>query len=278
MEKKNSQDLAGVEFQFKFESHGASFLVSSNDESYLGKIRSELPALLPASLNFNDALETRHHFQIKVNGDYNFELYKDGEFITYGEVEKTFFDYSMGRLRLWVAEFSEENVFIHAGVVGWKEKAIIIPGNSFQGKTTLTAALVKKGALYFSDEYAVLDENSMVYPFPKTLSLRGVIDPYSQLETPIEEIGGRVAAEPLRPGLVLITEFEEGAPWLPEILSAGNGIMAILPHTITINHKPRLSLEVLKKLTTDALIVKSKRGEADEFAEQFLDFCENIWR
>src|SRR4051794_32268330 len=36
-----------------------------------------------------------------------------------------------------VAEYNQTRVFVHAGVVGWKGRAILVPGRSFAGKTTL---------------------------------------------------------------------------------------------------------------------------------------------
>lgn len=51
------------------------------------------------------------------------------------------------QLRVAFAEFSTRKLFIHAGVVGWRGRAIVIPGRSLAGKTTLTAALVRAGAI-----------------------------------------------------------------------------------------------------------------------------------
>src|SRR6266550_220612 len=59
-------------------------------------------------------------------------------------------------VHLHVAEMARHRVFVHAGVVGWKGKAIVIPGRSFSGKSTMVSELVKAGATYYSDEYAVL--------------------------------------------------------------------------------------------------------------------------
>ena len=56
-----------------------------------------------------------------------------------------------------VAVLSPQRVFIHAGVVGWSVHAIVMPGRTFTGESTLVEALVRRGAEYFSDEYAVLD-------------------------------------------------------------------------------------------------------------------------
>ncbi|MFQ5933600.1 MAG: hypothetical protein ACE5KI_03035, partial [Dehalococcoidia bacterium] len=39
------------------------------------------------------------------------------------------------KLQLGIAEESPRRVFVHAGVVGWGGKAIIIPGHSYAGKS-----------------------------------------------------------------------------------------------------------------------------------------------
>src|SRR5258706_3289708 len=60
-------------------------------------------------------------------------------------------------LQLYLAERARRRIFVHAGVVGWQGRAVLIPGHSMSGKSTLVAALVRAGASYYSDEYAVLD-------------------------------------------------------------------------------------------------------------------------
>jgi hypothetical protein len=64
-----------------------------------------------------------------------------------------------------IALHAPEHVFVQAGVVGVGERAMVLPGKSFAGKTTLVAALVRAGAEYWSDEYAVLDANGDVHPY-----------------------------------------------------------------------------------------------------------------
>ena len=64
-------------------------------------------------------------------------------------------------------------MFVHAGVVAVDGRALLLPGGSFTGKTTLVAALLRAGAQYGSDEYAVLDEAGLVLPaYPRPLSIR----------------------------------------------------------------------------------------------------------
>ena len=166
-------------------------------------------------------------------------------------------------------------MFLHAGVVARNGRAIIIPASSFSGKTTLVAELIKKGALYYSDEYAVLDENGFVHPFPKMLLVRGIINEFTQVDCTIESFGGEVGVKPIPIGLVLITKYEKTSNPNIEMLSRGQGIMEMLKHTIPIRYKPEFALEVLNRAVDRAIIAKTKRGEAEFFAGFLLEFFES---
>jgi len=62
---------------------------------------------------------------------------------------------------------------IHAAVLYNGEKCILLPGGPGNGKTTLTAALACSGLQYFSDEIALLEEESMqVRPVPISLTVK----------------------------------------------------------------------------------------------------------
>src|SRR6266850_116074 len=102
-------------------------------------------------------------------------------------------------LRLFVAELAKHRVFVHAGVVGWKGKAIVIPGRSYSGKSTLVSELVKAGATYYSDEYAVFDLRGRVYPFPKALEMREHGDT-RQTKVNVSDLGGQAGTKPLPVG------------------------------------------------------------------------------
>jgi hypothetical protein len=274
MYKREVSDYLKEEYQFKFESYGVKIGVKSNSRRFLKKIENHLKNIVPTGLVIDNTLEAEHDFLINVEKSGLYELYKDGEKLTYGDSEENFFNFSSSKLRLTIAEYADSRVFIHAGVVGWKGKAIVLPARSFQGKTTLVAELIKRGAIYYSDEYAVLNEEGLVHPFPKTLSLRGIIDKYKQVEKTPESFGGKVGTEPIPVGMVLLTEYEAGAVWEPKIISAGNGIMEILAHTIPIRYKPQFTLQVLNKMANRAIIAKSKRSEAKDLVEMLLKFYE----
>ena len=71
-----------------------------------------------------------------------------------------------------VALHARDFLFVHAGVVQWKGQAVVVPGRTETGNSSLVMALVNAGGQYFSDEYAVLDREGLVHAYPKPLSER----------------------------------------------------------------------------------------------------------
>jgi hypothetical protein len=172
-------------------------------------------------------------------------------------------------LHLYVAEQARRRVFVHAGVVGWRGKAIVIPGRTMTGKTTLVSALVKAGATFYSDEYAVIDERGRVHPYPRPLSIRrnGV---ESTEKIPPEALGGAIGVRPLPVGLVVTTGYRSGARWRPRQLLPGRAVMALLAHTVSARKDPERALTTLRRVVDGALVLKGARGEATETAKNIL--------
>lgn len=64
------------------------------------------------------------------------------------------------------------DVHVHAAVASLDGRAVILPGRSGAGKTTLVAALALAGWVYLSDEVAALDlHHAVVRPYPRPLAL-----------------------------------------------------------------------------------------------------------
>jgi hypothetical protein len=172
-------------------------------------------------------------------------------------------------LQLYVAENARRGLFVHAGVVGWRGSAIIIPGASFTGKSTLVAALVRAGATYYSDEYAILDRRGLVHPYPKQLLIRtGGPAPPGRFWP--EALGGGSGVEPLPVASVIVTRYRSGAQWRPRALSLGRGVIALLGHTVSARRQPHLTLTTLSRALSQAAVQKGVRGEAEEMAETLL--------
>jgi hypothetical protein len=161
---------------------------------------------------------------------------------------------------LLTAERAQGYLFVHAGVVGWNGEAILVPGRSMSGKTTLVRALVEAGAIYYSDEFAVLDPSGRVHPYPIPLSIRERAG--SSRKVPIESLDGRVGREPLPVGVVLVTRYTAGAAWRPRALSQGRALLALMDNTVAARRDPAFAMTVLTRAVSGSRAVESRRGEA----------------
>ncbi len=76
---------------------------------------------------------------------------------------------------VWMTTVNGHHYFldIHAGVISDGSRCIVLPAPAGSGKSTLTAALVKAGYQYFSDEVALLEEGSFrVFPLPLAIGVK----------------------------------------------------------------------------------------------------------
>ena len=261
------------------ESYGVRIRFSVNNRSALEAVEGILPVALPGDcFRFIEKTEVGHHFELildPADEDKGCNFYRNGRQVPNDHSRLDVLRGFESQIRLTVAEHAVERVFVHAGAVVWKGRAIIIPGNSFTGKTTLTAALVRKGAEYLSDEYAVFDEAGDVHPFLKTLSVRGVVDEFTQTEIPVEDFGGRRAHGKFPIGMVLITEFQAAAEWRPLRLTPGLGVLEMLPNVVPVRYDPEFTLKVLNRVAKRAIITKTFRDDAAKCAESVLDYFES---
>jgi len=173
------------------------------------------------------------------------------------------------RLRFDVACTSSEHLFVHAGVVGLDGRALVIPGSSGTGKSHLVAALVAAGALYYSDEFALIDSQGRVHPYAQKLSLAKTHGRPKRRTSPVE-LGGRVGIEPLPVGLILVTRYRPGAQYRPAALSPAQTVLELLAHVVRAREAPREALERLQRVALCARALTSERGDAGRLADEIL--------
>ncbi|HZG67104.1 MAG TPA: hypothetical protein VEZ12_10195, partial [Herpetosiphonaceae bacterium] len=87
---------------------------------------------------------------------------------------------------------------IHAGAVSYQGGALIVAGQSGQGKTTLVLGLLRRGLRLLSDEFAVVEPATQrILPYHRSLHIRpGTLRLSSELrfleESPRHELGGGI--------------------------------------------------------------------------------------
>jgi hypothetical protein len=169
-------------------------------------------------------------------------------------------------MQAFVADSARTRVFVHAAVVEWCGRAIVMPGRSFAGKSTLAAAFLRAGGTYYSDEYAVFDEQGRVHPYPRPIALRETAFG-RPVKHPVEAFGARIGTAPLPVGVVLVTRYEEGGRWQPRPLPPGQGALALLAHAVAARRHPARVLAALGNAAAGATTIEGVRGEAAEMVE-----------
>lgn len=266
-------DRLGWTAGISFVSHGARIGVRVNDPAALDEVRERLPP--GARISASPAVDDLYSLFIARCGGrskvrrYDL-LYQQWSLLARSLERQDLLDVLESTLHFNVAVRARRRLFVHAGVVGWRGRAIVVAGHSMSGKTELVHALVRAGADYYSDEYAVLDARGRVHPYAKPLSLREE-GRERRRRCRVESFGGRCGNGPLPVGLVALAEYREGARWRPRALSPGEAVLALLGHTLLARVRPELALRTLQKAVPDAVTLRGKRGEAEATARALLD-------
>ncbi len=255
-----------------FTAYGVRVGLRVNDAAILNDLVARLPpGAKPSSVQRVDHLYSLSGFPTNSNGRvrrFNLGYWNLLRFSRSRNFDDLLDEFE-SHVQLTIAEYAARRVFVHAGVVGWNGRAIVIPGTSFSGKTTLVEHLIRAGATYYSDEYAVLDERGRVHPYARPLGIRSR-DTARATKVRAEEIGAQVGSKPLHVDLVVSTGFKAGARWRPRILTRGKGVLELLANTVSARSQPELALSVLPKALESARIIKGVRGEASEVVESIL--------
>ena len=258
---------------FDFESYGVVIRLASSEEALLDELKAVSTRSLLGNLRPVEGAVPGHVFEMTVEPSGSLMLRQNGEELGASDTRLKAFRFFDSILRVSVGELAPDLVFLHAGVVEWKGRAIVMPAESFHGKSTLVAELVRRGAGYYSDDFAILDEEARVLPFPRQISMR--TPDFKTYEIRAEDLGGKPGEGPIPVGTVLLTKYEPDAVWQPVIETAGAGALKLIPFTLSIRNRTDFRMKVLHKLASRAIILSTLRGTAESFAETLLDFVDN---
>ncbi len=220
--------------------------------------RGQLVTLLPPGAEITTTNSaTTHCFQMQLWGDSRYSIQQNSRRRSAPEEPHIALLRLRKSLQHCVAEFAREQTFIHAGVVEWHGSAIVFPGPSFVGKSTLVWALVRAGATYYSDEYAVFDPEGRIHPFSVPISLRLPQGSREELMT------DRIGVRPSTPGLLLFATYRTNCVWSPERISAGNAVIALLGNSVSMRRNPNHVLRLLTKVARNTVAWRGERSDTD---------------
>jgi len=252
--------------QASFHCYGARIGLQCNSRSILGRILDKLPPYSKiAAFRTSDPRYSLHVPRRNERGTVHrpYAIYMGKSLAMHTNDLQEALDYLESSLHFAVATLARP-LFVHAGVVAWKDLAILIPGRSFSGKTSLVEQLVRHGAIYYSDEFAVLDCSGQVHPYPKPLSIRRRASAPRKVEC--TELGGEAGTRAIKVGAVVMTRYAAKAAWNPRTMTPAETMMALLDNTVMARDRAEDAMKILPLAVSRVRGWQGNRGEASEVA------------
>lgn len=165
-------------------------------------------------------------------------------------------------LALFAAERLAHEIAVHAAVFIWEGRAIVVPGTSHAGKSTLAAAAHQAGAIVASDEYALID--------PTTGYVRGWNRPL-RLRTALGIQKRHIAQdiEPIPVALVVAVRYSAEEPAVRTMTQAEMAL-ELLANIVCAQSQPTAAMRAATVVARSARGVVGTRGEAQDFLSIIL--------
>ncbi len=262
--------------RLSFQSFGLSATVTLH-----GDVSSEamLPYLPPNRAPVSGAGADRnyvidHAYQNRSSNQPRYRVFFEKRLLAQSSDLEECFSALEGDLSMAIATDSRHGlVFVHSGVVSLGDGALLIPGTSRSGKSTLVDVLVARGALYCSDEYAVIDGEGLVWPYLRQISLRTENCLGSGKKVSMQRFEGRIAmaSTPLPVTGILGCQYRAGSDWSCHPATPGQGVLQLLENAVSAQLDPGRTMKILSRAANGAKVKIGTRGEAS-------DAVESIWR
>lgn len=243
-----------IDGSYRFQGYGAHVRVDVPSDLRLAELCSHLAPEVSAE----ESREGPSDLHLtRWNGQYHM-VYCERRYGPYGTLEGAF--RGLSNAIHFVLGKRSPLTFLHAGAVEIDGAAIVFPGRSRWGKSTLVSSLVEQGCGYLSDEYAVISAEGAVFPLSRPIRLRcegGVVH---------VRANGVSAPGGFRCAALILTRYQEGATWEPEPLTAGSAAMETLPSVLQSRDEPEQVLNAISALVRDASCYRGTRGDGEPTA------------
>jgi Glycosyl transferase family 2 len=157
---------------------------------------------------------------------------------------------------------------VHAGTVVLGDRALLLPGATHAGKSSLVAELLRRGATYFSDEYALIDSQGRVHPYPRPLLLRNGCP--EQVPVLAGECNASVGDAPAPVGWILSLEYQPGGAWSVTLVPQSEGLLTLLRNTPHVLAESPEMVGAFQRTVAGATCYAGRRTEAKDAAGEIL--------
>lgn len=168
-------------------------------------------------------------------------------------------------LALFAAERLAGLVAVHAAVIAASGRALLVPGPSMSGKSTMCVAAVEAGAVVLTDEYALVEPTSgLVVGWRRPVKMRRESGRIERLDLVVE-------SDPIPVGLVALVRHDATAGLAIEEIPPADAVLGLLGNTVCAQSRPDEALDAALALVDGAATVAGTRGEAAEAVAVLLE-------
>ena len=157
---------------------------------------------------------------------------------------------------------------VHAGAVLIGGRGLLLPGKTHAGKSSLVAELLRRGARYFSDEYALIDAEGQVHSYPRPLLLRNGTP--AQFPVLPEECNSSVASTSAPVGWILTLRYQPGSEWRLVEVPQSMAMLSLLQNTPHVLANVPEMVGPFERAVAGAICLTGERAEAADAVDHIL--------
>jgi hypothetical protein len=222
-----------------------------------------------------------------------YAIYRRGRMVQRAPSLAPIIDYILWQATQEAVERTSDFLALHAGAVGKKGAAVLLPAPPDSGKTTLAAALTRAGFSYLSDEVALIDPSTaLVHPYARALwmeipsiELMGS-DVRAAIPEDLLALGRRqyqVTPEELRPGsvgrpsrvrFVVAPSYRRGSRTALEPMSRAEALVLLADNSFNFGRFGARAMPVLERLVRGAACYRLAMGRLDRAVRLIADLVE----
>jgi len=166
--------------------------ISISVRSELEDVLEDFALLYDSCRGSRTAADRTIHMDVRASkrsalGGKRFAVFGDGEQLFTSRRRDEVLPYLEWGINWRVIATRGEYLQLHAATLAYDGQAVVFAGPSGTGKSTLAAGLLARGWSYLSDEFALVDPDTLhVPPFPKALCIKaGSFDLVERLHLPL---------------------------------------------------------------------------------------------
>lgn len=197
--------------------------------------------------------------------DERFRLWVNGEPVAEAEHPKQLADAVINAIDETVIRCMRGLHAVHAGAVSIGGRGLLLPGGTHAGKSSLVVELLRRGARYFSDEYALIDPAGCVHAYPRPLLIRNG-SPKQFPVLPEEYDSGVAASAPVQ--WIVFLEYKPGGAWKVQEISQSMAVLTLLKNTPHALADAPEMVGSFERAVSGALCLAGERGQVADAADE----------